>query len=151
MTHAMQLRQAVRADVPDIQRVRHSVLENRLTSRVIPDDEVIESIERIGRGWVIEQDARIVGFAIGNAQTGNVWALFVEPQWEGLGGGRLLHDTMLEWLASVGVRRAWLTTGPGTRAERFYERSGWQNCGLQADGELRFERELNQTRDNESV
>jgi hypothetical protein len=46
MTLSMQLRQAVRDDVAAIQRVRHAVHENRLTSRVIPDDEVIEAIER---------------------------------------------------------------------------------------------------------
>lgn len=66
---------------------------------------------------MIEQDGRIVGFAIGNAQSGNVWALFVEPSCEGLGGGRLLHDTMLDWLSSLGLRRAWLTTAPRTRAQ----------------------------------
>jgi hypothetical protein len=51
------LRQAVRADVPGIQRVRHSVRENALTSCVITDQDVVDYLERFGRGWVVVDDA----------------------------------------------------------------------------------------------
>src|SRR5688572_8455285 len=44
------LRQATRSDVARIQRVRHSVRENVLRSCVITDDEVVEYLERFGRG-----------------------------------------------------------------------------------------------------
>lgn len=133
------LRQAVRSDVHDIMRVRHSVQENRLTSRVIPDEEVVEAIEVSGRGWVVEVDGRIVAFAIGNAQTGNIWALFVEPEHAGQGHGKRLQTEMLDWLWSQGLKRLWLSTSPGTRAERFYESTGWQRQGLTSDGEVLFE------------
>jgi uncharacterized protein YhfF/GNAT superfamily N-acetyltransferase len=96
------LRQAVRADVALIQRVRHSVRENRLISRVIGDDEVVDAIERTGRGWVVEAGAQVVAFAVGNAETGNIWALFVDPEHEGQGHGRRLHDAMVGWLWSAG-------------------------------------------------
>jgi GNAT superfamily N-acetyltransferase len=133
------LRQANRADVHDIQRVRHAVRENRLTSRAISDDEVAHAIEVSGRGWVVEVDRAIVGFAIGNAQDGNIWALFIDPEHEGRGHGRRLHDTMVAWLWSRGLRKLWLSTEPGTRAQRFYLRAGWVDCGLLSSGELRFE------------
>ena len=136
---AATLRQAARADVPGIQRVRHAVKENRLVSRVISDDEVIDAIERNGRGWVVEDEGEVVAFAIGNAVDGSIWALFVDPPHEGRGYGRRLHDVMVEWLHSRGLARLWLTTDPGTRAQRFYERAGWVSRGLQANGELRFE------------
>ena len=68
------LRQAGRSDVEAIQRVRHSVNENRLISRTIADAEVVHSIEQSGRGWVMEVRSEIVGFAIGNAENGNIWA-----------------------------------------------------------------------------
>ena len=42
------LRLAARADVPGMQRVRHAVKENRLVSRVIPDDEVIMTCIAMG-------------------------------------------------------------------------------------------------------
>jgi GNAT superfamily N-acetyltransferase len=134
------VRQAVSADIPGMQRVRHAVHENRLVSRVIDDDEVRHAIAVSGRGWVVEQDAQIVGFAIGNGQTGQVWALFVDPAHEGQGHGRRLHDAMLEWLWSRGLRRLWLSTDPHTRARRFYASAGWLARGLRPDGEMRFER-----------
>ena len=132
-------RRADRADVPGIQRVRHSVRENRLVSRIIEDEEVVEAIDRTGRGWVVEEDGQIIAFAIGNSSSGNVWALFVDPEHEGCGHGRKLHDEMLSWLWSIGLRRLWLSTSPGTRAQRFYERAGWQQYGVSESGELLFE------------
>jgi GNAT superfamily N-acetyltransferase len=137
---ATMLRQAVRGDVPEIQRVRRSVTENRLTTTVVSDDEVIEAIERTGRGWVVEDAGRIVGFAIGHAGTGNIWALFVEPGHDGRGHGRRLHDAMVAWLWAQGLTRLWLTTGPETRAARFYEAAGWQLVGTEPTGELLFEK-----------
>jgi len=130
----------VRADVDQIQRVRHSVKENRLTSTVISDEEIIVAIERTGRGWVIEVDGKIIGFAIGNAHSGNIWALFVEPDHEAQGYGRRLHDEMVEWLWSQGLKRLWLATGPDTRAQRFYKIAGWQNAGVLSSGEVLFKR-----------
>ena len=139
---AISVRQAVRADVPAMQRIRHAVRENRLTSRILRDADVIEAIERRGRGWVAEHGGEIIGFAVGNPETGNVWALFVDPAFEGRGAGRRLHDEMVGWLRSRGLTRLWLGTEPGTRAERFYARLGWRRIGLQPDGEVRFELEL---------
>jgi len=133
------LRRALRTDVREIMRVRHAVQENRLTSRVISDEEVVHAIEQSGRGWVVERENKVVGFAIGNAETGNIWALFVDPEHRAQGHGRRLHDEMIAWLWSRGLRRLWLSTEPGTRAQRFYERAGWQNCGSLPSGELRFE------------
>lgn len=134
------LRQAARADVSGMQRVRHAVKENRLVSRVIPDDEVIDAIERTGRGWVVEDGGEVVAFAIGNALDGSIWALFVDPLHEGRGYGRRLHDAMVAWLHSRGLARLWLGTDPGTRAQRFYERAGWKCQGPLANGELLYER-----------
>lgn len=134
------LRQAHASDISGIQRVRHSVRENRLVSISISDHQVREAIEKTGRGWVIESGGEVVAFAIGNAVNGNIWALFVHPDHEQRGYGRLLHDTMIEWLWSEGLQRLWLTTEPGTRAQRFYEAAGWLRTGLTDTGELRFER-----------
>ena len=92
-------------------RVRLAVRENRLTSRSTEED-YIPAIEETGRGWVVEVDGGVVGFAVGNAATGNVWALFVEPAHEGQGHGRRLHDAMVEWLFSRGLERLWLSTIP---------------------------------------
>ncbi len=135
------VRVATREDVAQIQRVRAAVRENRLVTRRISDDEVIEAIERTGRGWVADLDGRIVGFSIGNGETGNIWALFVEPGHDTLGLGRRLHDVMLDWLHTRGLPRLYLGTDPDSRAARFYERAGWRRVGLDEWGEMVFERD----------
>jgi GNAT superfamily N-acetyltransferase len=134
------LRQACGADVPAMHRVRLAVTENRLRSTVITEADYLPAIENTGRGWVVEIDGQVVAFAIGNKMNGNVWALFVDPRHERRGYGRLLHEEMIDWLRAQGVERLWLTTEPGTRAERFYEAAGWSRTGVTAKGEVQFER-----------
>jgi GNAT superfamily N-acetyltransferase len=137
----LQVRIATVADVPGMHRVRTSVRENRLSDPawITPDDYRAMLTER-GRGWVAEIDGRIVGFAVADASRANVWALFVDPGAEGHGAGRRLHDAMMEWFfLSAGAERVWLSTDPGTRAEAFYRTAGWRSCGLEPNGEARYE------------
>ncbi len=120
-------------------RVRLAVRENRLTSTAITEVDYVPAITTTGRGWVIESDSVIVAFAVGNRESGNIWALFVHPDQEALGYGLQLHDAMLSWLWSQGLERLWLTTEPGTRAEAFYASRGWERVGNNEHGEIRFE------------
>jgi GNAT superfamily N-acetyltransferase len=132
-------RVALAADIPSIQWVRAAVRENRLVSTVITNDDVRAMIERDGRGWVVEANREIVGFSVGNATNGNVWALFVHPEHERRGYGKALHDAAVAWLWSRGLDRLWLTTEPDTRAQRFYEAAGWALVGETDRGELLYE------------
>lgn len=133
------LRQATRADIPAMHAVRMSVRENQLTRGVITERDYIDHLETVGRGWVIQTADHIVAVAAGNAQSGNIWALFVHPDFERRGFGRRLLDTAVDWLWSEGLDRLWLTTEPGTRARSFYESAGWMNIGTTDRGEVRFE------------
>lgn len=138
-TPAELIRQAIASDVADMHRVRMSVVENRLVSRRLSEQDYRLEMEVTGRGWVIESAGNIVAFAVGNAADGSIWALFVEPGHEGKGYGRRLHDTMVAWLWEQGLDRLWLTTERGTRAARFYEKAGWRQVGECTEGELRYE------------
>ena len=40
---------------------------------------------------------------------------------------------MVAWLFSRGLEKLWLTTGPNTRAQGFYEAAGWQYAGMDGD------------------
>jgi GNAT superfamily N-acetyltransferase len=133
------LRQARREDIPAMHRARLAVRENRLRNSVITEDHYAPALETTGRGWVAEDDGQVVGFAIGNGETGNIWALFVDPEHERRGHGRALHDAMIEWLFSRGLRHLWLGTDPDTRAERFYRAAGWRCTGTAANGEALYE------------
>lgn len=106
------LRQAVRSDLPDLFRVRCAVSDNRRSSLNIPDDQIIEALESTGRGWVVELEGVIVAFAIGDALTGSIWELFVDPPHRGRGYGRRLYNTVVEWLWLQGHGRIGLDEDP---------------------------------------
>lgn len=137
------LRQAGMADAPGIWAVRYAVQENTLAPGRISDEDLRRALQDTGRGWVAERDGRILGFAIANAQDGNIWALFVHPDAQGQGLGHRLHQLMLDWLlAQPGTPRPWLGTGAGTQALGFYLRRGWQHDPAQpplASGDLRLD------------
>lgn len=133
------LRLATPVDIPSMHAVRLAVRENRLSdpARISQADYLSAMTER-GRTWVVEADGKIAGFASGYYD-GRVWALFVHPDYESHGYGRALFATMVEWLSGLGLATLWLTTAPGTRAERFYVAQGWRPCGLEPNGDLRLE------------
>jgi GNAT superfamily N-acetyltransferase len=133
------LRDANRNDLPGLWEVRYSVAENTLTPGHISDDELCRAIEEDGKGWVVEESGRILGFAIGLC-SGNVWALFVRPDAEGRGIGSSLHSEMLTWFSRQRPTRLWLSTGTTTRARRFYEARGWHVAGPYGTDEVRLER-----------
>jgi GNAT superfamily N-acetyltransferase len=136
-----EIRIAHAADIPAMHAIRLRVRENVLSdpSKVRPSDYEPYLTSR-GRGWVHVLDGEVTGFAIADAETRSIWALFVDPAHEGRGIGRRLHDVLLAWLFRAETAPVWLTTEPGTRAARMYEASGWRLVGSAASGEARFER-----------
>lgn len=138
----MRLRPATSADIEAMHRVRTAVRENVLSNPdAIGVDDYLAMIQQHGRGWVVEEGAEVVAFAVADHSRRNIWALFVAPGHERRGHGRRLHDTMLAWLFAQSGDTVWLGTDPGTRAERFYRAAGWREAGRLPGGEIRFERE----------
>ena len=133
------IRKAIKKDVPAIQRIRSVVLENKLSSRKISAEDILNAMSVTGMGWVAEKDEQVVGFAIGNKQTGNIWALFVDPDYEKQGIGRALFKTMVRWLSKQNLNKLYLSTEPDTRAEKFYTAAGWTKSKKLSNGEVRFE------------
>ncbi len=136
----MLIRPATLDDIPAMHGVRLAVRENALRdpSRVRHADYAA-LLSGSGRGWVALAGERLVGFGIADAANRNVWALFVDPGFEGQGIGRQLHDELLDWLFGLSGEPAWLTTEPGSRAERFYRVAGWQDAGVAPGGDLRLQ------------
>lgn len=133
-------RQAETADIPGIQIVRNNVKENMLSNPgLVTDKDCEDYLNRRGKGWVCESMGVIVGFSIVDLIDHNVWALFVQPGFDKKGIGKKLHDLMLNWYFERSEHQLWLSTAPGTRAEEFYRRAGWQEAGMHGKAELRFE------------
>lgn len=136
----MFIREAVVKDISQIQIVRNSVKENMLSNpALVTDADCEEFITRRGKGWVCEVNNQVVGFAIADLKEHNIWALFLKPEFEGKGIGRRLHDIMMDWYFSQTKNKVWLSTTPGTRAEKFYKDSGWTPVGMYGKGEVKFE------------
>ena len=136
-------REANEADIKQIQVVRNSVTENVLSNpELVTDSDCLEYITKRGKGWVGEIDNQIVGFSIVDLKENNIWALFVHPNYAKQGIGRQLHDRMLNWYFKQTSRNVWLGTGPNTRAESFYRKSGWTEVGVHGKEEIKFEMTL---------
>ncbi len=136
----MIFREAQITDIPQIQIVRNAVTENTLSDpALVPDADVADYITRRGRGWVCEINNCIVGFSIVSVIDKNVWALFIQPGFDKQGIGKQLHDDMINWYFSQTNDTIWLSTTPGTRAEKFYRKAGWTETGIYGKGEIKFE------------
>lgn len=125
--HALpRYRQATRADIPAMSAIRLAVTENVLSDPGRVTLAMYEDyLERSGCGWVAELDGAIAAFCYAD-RDGSIWALFVQPGCEGRGMAKHLLRLATDWLFARGHARIRLSTGAGTRAERFYAAQGWQ-------------------------
>lgn len=129
--------------------VRTSVTENHLSlpelaARGITHDSLPGMMAGDGCGWVAVVGDDIPAFAMANAAEATVYALFVRPGHEGRGLGKALLHAAEQWLAERGCRRVWLLTDadPQVRANGFYRHLGWQDEGIQPDGQVLFVKHL---------
>ena len=139
------IRKAFLSEIPRLIEIRGAVRENRLSDpgRVTLADYVWQ-IEH-GPTYVWDDAGLIKGLSAGDPRDGSIWALFVDPAFEGQGIGQALILAACTSLATAGHRVAKLSTEPGTRAERFYLRNGWRPDGYTDRGEAIFVKELSDT------
>ena len=148
----MIFREAQIEDIKEIQVVRNSVKENVLSDPALVTDRNCEDyITLRGKGWVCEINNSVIGFAIADLEENNIWALFLQPEYERKGIGKKLHDIMLEWYFSKTKEKVWLGTAPNTRAEMFYRKCGWKEVGKHGKGEIKFEMSYDDWKQNSKV
>jgi GNAT superfamily N-acetyltransferase len=95
--------------------------------------------------WIAELDGRVVGFALCGPsrdqgvepRTGELLAIYVEPDVVGRGVGRGLIEQAERGMWAAGYRRAMLwVLRDNARARRFYEHAGWRADGRAQEEEL---------------
>jgi GNAT superfamily N-acetyltransferase len=137
------IRHATVADRARISEVRNAVRENKLgPANVSKVADTARWIFDNGTFWVWEEDGAVQGFAVADPRDGTIFGLFVHPSYEGRGVARALLPLACDDLRQAGFPVATLTTGAGTRAERFYRVNGWIEIGRQDDGEIIFQKKL---------
>ncbi|WP_172283192.1 GNAT family N-acetyltransferase [Chryseobacterium sp. LAM-KRS1] len=140
----MIIREAKSEDIFQIQIVRNAVKENRLSNPdLVTDKDCKEFLFERGKDWVCEINDQVVGFSIVDLKENNIWALFVHPNFEGLGIGQKLHHIMLDWYFQQTKKSVWLGTAFDTRAEKFYRKIGWNETGTRGKHEIKFEMTYN--------
>ncbi len=136
----MIFREAEMGDIQQMQVVRNAVKENMLSNpALVTDADYKKYLLNRGKGWVCMAENTVAGFSIVDVIDRNIWALFVHPNYEGKGIGKILHNTMLDWYFKKTKENVWLSTALGTKAENFYRIQGWKEVGIHGKGEIKFE------------
>jgi GNAT superfamily N-acetyltransferase len=147
---AITIRRSAESDIPALFQIRTAVRENHMTlAELAAADVTADSVSTMLGGkhaaaWIGFDGETPLGFSMARADVGDVFALFVLPEAEGLGLGTKLLAEAECWLAFRDVTNAWLLTGgePGLRAPGFYLKRGWVCERREADGQIRFTKQL---------
>ncbi|NLF38087.1 GNAT family N-acetyltransferase [bacterium] len=130
----MLIRAITPADIPALFAVRTATDENRLsreqlTALDITEATVLEKLRTTYSGWLCEDEGKVVGFAMGDRATGEMWVIAVLPSHIRRGIGSELLEKVEQWLLSEGCAGLWLTTDVDTtlRAYAFYRKHGWED------------------------
>jgi GNAT superfamily N-acetyltransferase len=113
-----------------------------LTALGITENSVSEKLRGSCKGWLCEEQGSVVGFAIGDRSSGEMWVIAVLPGHIGGGIGGALLERVEAWLFSEGCLELWLTTDIDTRlrAYSFYKKHGWTDSKIEKA--LRYEKNV---------
>jgi GNAT superfamily N-acetyltransferase len=132
-------RPAREPDIFAMSTVRLAVLENRLRDPTrITYDMYVDYLDKLGRSWICECDGKLVGFGSADKHEAFIWALFVDPAFEGRGIGKHLLRMMADYLFELGHEKITLSTGAATRADAFYAAQGWQRSEVPDQTDVQY-------------
>jgi ribosomal protein S18 acetylase RimI-like enzyme len=138
----MKYREMLQKDIATIFKVRTSTRENRMTMEELADlgitsESVSQALKVKTKGWVCEEAGKILGFTVGDGDSGEILVVAVLPKSEGRGIGRQLMELVQNWLFSRGHKELWLMENPDPtiRAYSFYRKFGWIPTGEYKNGE----------------
>ena len=138
----MKYREMLQKDIAAIFRLRTSTRENRMSIKELADlditpESVSQALKVKTKGWVCEEAGMILGFTVGDGDSGEMLVVAVLPEAEGRGIGRQLMELVQNWLFSRGHHELWLMENPDPtiKAYSFYRKLGWIPTGEYKHGE----------------
>ena len=140
-SNQQQFREITASDIPAIFDVRVATWHNdnghqEMTEMGITPETVKTMLDSTHRGWLCEVDGQVVGFAMGNIESGEMWVIAVLKEYECRGIGKQLLNRVEQWLFDNDWSEIWLTTDldESMRAVQFYRSQGWTDWKV-ADGD----------------
>ncbi|WP_078035131.1 GNAT family N-acetyltransferase [Massilia sp. KIM] len=128
-------RTAVSADLAELWALRTRAVRASCATHYPPDiidtwcaappPATLPLLVQAGGGLVAEEDGRVIGYAILNQETGEVDAVFVEPEHQGRGIARDLMQRLETLAVARGLPRLFLSAS--LNAVPFYERAGFRS------------------------
>lgn len=140
------IRLATCADIETLFEIRTSVVENHLSREQLNEMGITaaalqQAIEESACVWVAELEGAAAGFAMIDAEAGELFALFVRPQCEGRGLGAMLLEAAEQALFANHEVIYLLTDGhAAVRANGFYRRHGWAQVARVDERDVRYEK-----------
>jgi phosphoribosylformimino-5-aminoimidazole carboxamide ribotide isomerase len=141
-----EIRIAGQQDIELLFEIRTSVAQNHqsrdeLAKLGVTPAAVGDALKAKSRAWIASVDETPAAFAMADSGEATVFAMFVRPEFENRGLGRLLMAEAERFLFQ-NHRRIWLTTGTGRqiRANGFYKWLGWSATEVMDDGQTRYEK-----------
>lgn len=112
---------------------QNAMSPNELEAVGVTEASMKAAIKGTHRGWLVENEGRPVGFAMGDAQAGELTVIALLPDFEGKGFGSDLLAKVETWLGQQGCKEIWLTTDVDQklRAYGFYISQGWKDDKLE--------------------
>lgn len=141
----MKIREACSEDVETLFEIRTSVSENymsreELASEGITPETVVQMLQTDYKAWVAEIEEQLIGFSMVHTPEKTIFAMFISPDFQGRGVGRLLMKKAENWLWMQGAEEIWLltTNNPNFRSYGFYLHLGWTPTDVQPDRQIKF-------------
>lgn len=141
----MKIRECRPEDVETLFEIRTSVSENymsreALATEGINSQTVAEMIQTNYKAWVVEIEGKVIGFSIVYPRENSIYTLFVLPDFQGRGVGKILMEESENWLWMQGAEEIQLLTANNTnfRSFGFYLHLGWTPTNIQPDGQIKF-------------
>ena len=120
-----------KADIPEVFALGVRTLE-QIKTLDFTESAISTILFTSHYGCVCLNAGQIVGFAMGNHETGEMWVIAVAPDFEGRGIGRELLHYVQNWLWEKGWSEIWLKTDIDTslRSYGFYKKMGWEDLEI---------------------